>query len=268
MTTTPRDRVSSPRPTIDELRKVSQPQSILGRVSGEHWAGKLYQRHISIYLTRWLAPTRVSANGLTWLMLVMGIGAAAVLTIPHWWAALITVLLIQAQGVVDCMDGELARWRQQTGPVGIYVDRLGHYVTDGGLAVAVGVHADGGFGSIHGWTTIGLATGFLILLTKAETDLVHVARAQSGRERVIDTADAAASHRSLLRRLRSMAGSLPFNRALLALEMSVLALAAAVIDAVHGGLPATRVLDLSLLVIAGIVVVGHLLATVTSDRLR
>jgi phosphatidylglycerophosphate synthase len=271
MRTTPRDRwvrVSSPRPTIEELRKVAQPESVLGRVSGEHWAGKLYQRHISIHLTRWVAPTRVSPNGLTWLMLFMGIGAAAVLTIPHWWAALVTVLLIQAQGIVDCMDGELARWRQHTGPVGIYVDRLGHYVTDGGLAIAVGVHADGGLGSMHGWTTVGLATGFLVLLTKAETDLVHVARAQSGRERVVDTAEAAASHRSLLRRLRSMAGSLPINRALLALELSVLALVSAIVDAVHGGLSATRVLDVALLVIAGIVVVGHLLATVTSDRLR
>jgi phosphatidylglycerophosphate synthase len=256
------------RPPIDELRRVAQPETVVGRASGEHWAGRLYMRHLSIHLTRLLVPTWVSPDGLTWAMIACGVGAAAVLTVPHAWAAVAAVVLIQLQGLIDCMDGELARWRQRTGPVGIYLDRIGHYVTDGGLAVAVGVHADGGLGSIDGWTTVGLVTGFLILLTKAETDLVHVARVQSGRERVVDTSDAAVSHRSLLRRLRSMAGTLPFNRALLAIEMSALALIAAVVDAVHGGLSAMRVLDVALLVTAGIVVVGHLLATVTSDRLQ
>jgi len=141
-------------------------------------------------------------------------------------------------------------------------------VTDGGLAIGVGVRADGGLGSIDGWTTVGLAAGFLILLSKAETDLVHVARVQSGRERIADTADAAASHQSMLRRLRSMAGALPFNRALLAMEMTALALIAAIVDSARGGLTATRVLDVSLLVIAVLAVVGHLLITVTSNRLR
>jgi phosphatidylglycerophosphate synthase len=262
------DQHDTRRPSIEELRRVAQPDTVVKRASGEHWAGRLYMRHLSIHVTRLLVPTRVSADGLTWTMLVTGVGAAAVMTIPHLWAAVAALLLIQLQALLDCMDGELARWRQRTGPVGIYVDRLGHYVTDAGLAVAVGVHADGGLGSIDGWTTVGLAAGFVILLTKAETDLVHVARAQSGRERAVDTTAVATSHQSLLRRLRSTAGALPFNRALLAIEMSALAVVAAVIDAARGDLSAMRVLDVALLVIAGIVVVGHLLATVTSDRLR
>ena len=58
------------RPSIAELRAVSQPESTVGRVSGEHWAGKLYQRHVSIYLTRALVSTPVSANAVTWSMLV------------------------------------------------------------------------------------------------------------------------------------------------------------------------------------------------------
>jgi phosphatidylglycerophosphate synthase len=256
------------RPTIEELRHVAQPDSVVGRASGEHWAGRLYMRYLSIYCTRMLLNTRVSPDGLTWLMIASGVGAAVVMTVPHIWAAAAALVLIQLQGLIDCMDGELARWRQRTGPVGIYLDRIGHYVTDGGLAVAVGVRADGGLGSTAGWTALGLAAGFLILLSKAETDLVHVARVQSGRDRIVDTAEVAASHQSLLRRLRSIAGTLPFNRALLAMEMTGLALVAAVIDGIHGGLTATRVLDVALLVTAGIVVVGHLLATVTSDRLR
>jgi hypothetical protein len=260
--------VAAKRPSIEELRKVAQPDAVVGRASGEHWAGRLYMRYLSIYLTRWVVPTPITPDGLTWLMIFTGIAAALVLTIPHWWAAVITLLLIQLQGLVDCMDGELARWRQRTGPVGIYLDRIGHYVTDAGLAVAVGVHAGGGLGHDTGWTTIGLCTGFVVLITKAETDLVHTSRALSGRPPTVDTAGVAVPHASLVRQLRRVAGNLPFNRALLAMELTGLALVASIIDASRGGLAATRVLDAGLLVIAGIVVVGHLLSIVTSDRLR
>ena len=116
--------MSSPRPTLSELRVVAQPESTIRRASGEHWTGGLYMRHLSIRATRLLIPTRVSANALTWLMLLTGIGAALVLTVPHLWAAVVTLVLIQFQALLDCMDGELARWRRRTGPIGIYVDRL------------------------------------------------------------------------------------------------------------------------------------------------
>jgi hypothetical protein len=71
-----------------------------------------------------------------------------------------------------------------------------------------------------------------------------------------------------VRRLRQIAATVPFNRALLALEMTVLAVVASAVDAGRGGLQASRVLDLVLLAIALIVVAGHLLATLASDRLR
>lgn len=261
-------RPSIARPSIAELREVSQPESTIKRASGEHWAGTLYMRHVSIYITRALVPTPVTANAVTWIMLLCGVASAAVLALPHWWAAVIAFALIQLQGTLDCTDGELARWRGQSSAVGIYVDRLGHYVTDATLAVAVGVHADGGYASMNGWTMLGLATGFVVLLTKAETDLVHVARVQSGRERIADTVAAARSHQSLLRRVRSFARTMPFNRALIAIELTGLALIAAVVDSIRDSYDAMRVLDVALLAIAGIVVVGHLLATVTSDRLK
>ncbi|HWC34991.1 MAG TPA: CDP-alcohol phosphatidyltransferase family protein [Mycobacteriales bacterium] len=260
--------MSRSRPSLAELRAVAQPDDVVGRVSGEHWAGRLYQRRISIHITRLLAPTRVTPNGITWTMLLTGPLAALAMTVPHLWGPLVAFAVIQVQGTLDCVDGELARWRDQRGPSGIYLDRIGHYVTDGCLAIGVGVHADGGLGHLAGWTALGLASGFLILLTKAETDLVHVARVQSGRPRIADTAEVARPRAGLLRRLRAMVGALPFNRALLALEMTVLAVVAASVDAARGCLGATRVLSGALVVIAGIVVLGHLLATLASDRLR
>lgn len=256
------------RPSIAELRAVAQPDTVVGRASAEHWAGRLYMRHISIYLTRLLVPTRVTADAVTWMLIVSGIGAAAVLTVPHWWAAVIAVLLIQLQGYLDCVDGELARWRQTMGPLGIYLDRIAHYVTDAGLVVAVGVHADGGLGSISGWTTLGLAAGFLVLISKSETDLVHTSRALAGLPPTKDTVSVAVPSASLVRRLRRVARTVPFNRALLAMELTFLALIASVIDAGRGGLTATRILDGGLLVVAAVVVLGHLASIITSDRMR
>jgi phosphatidylglycerophosphate synthase len=260
--------VASDRPSLAELRAVAQPDTVVGRVSGEHWAGRLYQRKISIHLTRALVPTRITPNAITWTMLLTGPLAALAMSVPHLWGPLVAFAVIQVQGTLDCVDGELARWRDQRAASGIYLDRIGHYVTDGLLAVGVGVHADGGLGDVAGWTTVGLAAGFLILLTKAETDLVHVARVQSGLPRIADTADVARPRAGLLRQLRRFAGTLPFNRALLALEMTVLGVVAASVDAGCGCLDAARVLSLALLAIAGLVVVGHLLATLASDRLR
>jgi phosphatidylglycerophosphate synthase len=261
--------MSTSRPSLAELRAVAQPPTTLGRVSGEHWAGTLYMRRVSLHLTRLLAPTRVTPDAVTTVMLFCGLAAAAVLTLPSVWAPVGTFLIVQLQELLDCCDGELARWRRQTGPVGIYLDRVSHYVTDAGMAAAVGVSAAGGPTHLNGWTTIGLGTGMLVLLSKAETDLVHMARAGSGLPPVADTAAVAAPRRTgLVATARRIAGYFRFNRALLAIEMSVLAVLAGIGDAIAGSHFWFRTLDVALLVIGGIVVVGHLLSIRSSSKLR
>lgn len=265
--------MSGPRPSLTELRAVAHPPEVIGRVSGEHWAGALYMRHVSIRLTRLVAPTRTTPDALTWCMIAIGLGAALVLTVPHWWSAVIAMGLIQLQLLVDCSDGELARWRrhqgsQATGARGIYLDRLGHYVTDAGLAIAVGVHADGGLGAAHRWTTLGLCAGVLVLVTKAETDLAQAARASAGLPPARDDAATATPQVSLLRRLRRIVYRFPFNRALLALEMTILATVAAVASAAAGSDLGMKALTGTLLGIAGFVSLAHLASVLASGRLR
>jgi hypothetical protein len=67
--------------------------------------------------------------------------------------------------------------------------------------------------------------------------------------------------------LREGARLLPFLRPFQAVEASLLALAAAVVDEVAGDLTGSRVLVLLLLAAAAVAVVGHLLAILASDRL-
>jgi len=123
------------RPSIAELRAATQPPSIFARNSGEHWAGRLYVRRLSPYVTRRLLPTRVTPNAVTWAMVAVGLLAAGVLTLPGVLAALAAALLIQAQILLDCVDGELARWRRDFSPAGIYLDRFAHFVTESALPI-------------------------------------------------------------------------------------------------------------------------------------
>jgi phosphatidylglycerophosphate synthase len=255
-------------PTIAELRAATQPASIFERNSGEHWAGKLYMRRLSPYLTRLLVRTPITANGVTWLMIACGVLAAAVLTLPGPAAAVGAALLIQLQLLLDCSDGEVARWRGVKSTVGVYLDRIGHWLTEGALPIALGVRADGGWDQLGTYTMLGLVAAVLVLLIKGESALVTVARAEAGLPPARDTVAVAAPRVSGLRRLRRAAGFAPFFRAFVAVEATLLALVAAIVDEAIGSLDGTRVLVVALVVITAVTAIGHLLAILTSERLR
>jgi phosphatidylglycerophosphate synthase len=259
---------SDDHPDLATLRAVAQPPETLGRRNAEHWAGPLYLRKGSIHVTRWLLPTHLSPNGVTWVMVGVGLLGAAALLLAGPWGAVLAALGMQLQILLDCSDGEVARWRRQFSPAGVYLDRVAHYTTEAALPIALGVRADGGLGSTGGWTTVGALVAVLVLLVKAETDLVHVARAFARRPLLSDDAATAAPRSGRLATLRRLAHSVPFNRAFVAIELSLLALVAALVDLATGDLTGTRWL-LALLVPAGIVtVLGHLASVLASSRLR
>jgi phosphatidylglycerophosphate synthase len=256
------------QPTIAELRAVTQPASIFARNSGEHWAGRLYVRRFSPYVTRPLLRTGVSPNAVTAAMAMVGLAAAGLVSLAGIPAAIGAAALIQLQILLDCCDGEMARWLDRRSAAGVYLDRLAHWLTEAALPIGLGVRADGGWGSLGGWTSLGLVTAVLVLLIKGETALVWVARAESGLPPVRDAAEVAAPRASGLARLRRAAGALPLYRAFVAIEFTLLALVAAIVDAVAGDLTGTHVLAVALVPVAAITAAGHLLAILASSRLR
>jgi phosphatidylglycerophosphate synthase len=243
-------------PTVAELREATQPASIFERNSGEHWVGRLYMRRLSPFVTKALLRTPISANGVTWLMIAVGVAAAGVLSRPGLLPAIGAVLLTQLQLLLDCCDGEVARWRGQRSAAGVYLDRIGHWLTEGALPIALGVRADG-----DDYVVLGLVIAVLVLLIKGESALVTVARAESGRPPAADTVAVAAPRAGLLRRARRALGFVPFFRAFVAVEATLLALAAEIVDG-------TRVLVVALVVVAAVTALGHLVAILASDRLR
>lgn len=131
------------RPTVAQVREVGQPPSVRGRANSEHWVADVYLRSISPHLTRLLLRTSISANQVTWLMIASGASAAFVLLIPGLPGAVLAVFMGQLQMLWDCCDGEVARWRQTSSPKGVFLDRVGHYTTEGLIPIALGLRAAG-----------------------------------------------------------------------------------------------------------------------------
>ncbi|WP_018155840.1 CDP-alcohol phosphatidyltransferase family protein [Demetria terragena] len=264
------------RPTIDELRAVSQPESVRGRQNAEHWSGE-YLRHGSLYVTRLLVPTRITPNGVTGVMIMSGWCIAISLIVPGIWGPLLAVFFAQLQMYLDCVDGELARWRQKFSPAGIFLDRVAHYTTEGFIGLAFGLRAigwgtDADTSTADSWKYAFLGAVLMggILVNKALNDMVHVARALSGAERLPDTSEAkAVPRRSLIGLLRSAARFLPFHRIFHSVELSILALVVAIVGLVLGH--GVEIFQYTVWVLAPavwIVVVGHFVAIMASPRVR
>lgn len=261
--------------SLEDLRAVAQPPEVRARKNAEHWTAELYLRHISIYFTALLVRTPISANGVTGLMIVSGWCIAAALLVPGIWGALLALLLSQVQLYLDCCDGEVARWRGTRSAKGVFLDKVGHYTTEGLVAVALGIRAVGDLsllrtdpGQAYPFVVAGLALGWLVLLNKALNDMVHVSRAFNGLDRLPDTAGATEIPQGLVATLKRLVRFVPFHRIYHSVEMSILAVVAALVALVPGvGIGADRVLVVALAFLCALSVVGHFIAIMASRRL-
>lgn len=239
------------------------------RRSGEHWAGRLYMREISLRVDRYVVNTRITPNQLTYLMVVVGVIGGAALLIPGLTGAILAVVLFQIYLLLDCVDGEVARWRKQTSVTGVYLDRIGHYLCEAALLVGFGIRGADVLGDGRAewlWAFLGTVAALGAILIKAETDLVDVARQRSGLAAVKDEASVPRS--SGLALARRAAAALKFHRLVGGIEASLFILAAAVLDTVQGDLFFTR---LGIAILAGIAVLQtllHLVSILASSRLK
>lgn len=268
-------RVNTARPTnptIAELKEVTQPQEIRGRQASEHWLNEVYLRRLSPYQTRILLKAGFSANGVTYLMIATGFAAGLALLIPGLPGGLLAAFFGQLQMLLDCSDGEVARWRQTSSPAGVFLDKVGHYVAEGFIPIALGIRAVGGVAELDsqnlGYVVLGLALSVLLLFNKALNDMVHVARAFNGLSILSESPAVFAPQSAMLAKLRSLVRIFPFNRIFHSIEMTLLIAVAAVVDVFVGDLLATQLLLQFMVVTAGVTVIGHTIAILNSSRLR
>ena len=249
------------RPTIAQIREVSQPLSVTGRSTSEHWIADLYQRRISPYLTRILLRTPITANGVTWLMIFVGASIGPALLIQGWQGIALALFLSQLQMLIDCCDGEVARWRDTKSPMGIFLDKLGHYFAESLIPLCFGLRL-AGFpeksvdSSIYPY--LGALLAILVILNKAFNDAVHVARAFSGLGKIQDQKGANLPVKGLIRSLRKIFNYIPAQRLFHSVEFTIFI-------AIFGSMQSSLAVALG---IALFVTVGHVVAIVTSSKLR
>ncbi|MEV7423456.1 CDP-alcohol phosphatidyltransferase family protein [Streptomyces sp. NPDC012623] len=258
-----------PRPSVAELRPVVHPAGVKDRRSGEHWAGRMYMREISLRVDRYLVNTRVTPNQLTYVMTVAGALAAPALLVPGITGPLLAVLAVQLYLLLDCVDGEIARWKKQYSMTGVYLDRVAAYLCDAAVLVGFGLRGADLWGTGRTdwlWAFLGTLAALGAILVKAETDLVGVARHQQGLAPVKESASEPRSSGMAL--ARRAAGALKFHRLILGIEASLLILLLAILDSVRGDLYFSR---LGIAVLAGIAILQtllHLVSILASSRLR
>ncbi len=134
-------------------------------------------RRLSIRITWLLLHTRMSANTVTIAGILIGVAGALMLACNQFWVLVAGLGLLQLSFVVDFSDGEIARYRAQTGGVatnagGAYLDWLGHYYVP---AIAIGALAWGAYTqSGHDWLLLGALIAILSVLRVSYSARDHV----------------------------------------------------------------------------------------------
>ena len=242
------------KPSIDELRTVCQPASVTGRSNAEHWVADLYLRKISPYLTRLLLKTSITANGVTYLMIATGVSISLALQIPGFLGLFLAFVLSQLQMLWDCCDGEIARWRETQSPKGVFLDRVGHYLTESLLPIALAWRiGEGDFEILF----LGSLISVLILLNKGFNDAVHVSRAYANLPKLADSKSIGEPKSLIIKVARAPFRIFAVQRLFHSVEMSILILIfSANENLIRIGLP-----------VAAFVTAGHLVAILSSRKL-
>ena len=214
-------------------------------------------RRLSPYLTRLLLKTPITANGVTYLMILTGISISLSLQIPGFIGLVIAFLLSQLQMLWDCCDGEIARWRETQSPKGVFLDRVGHYLTESFIPIALAWRITEG-NSDYELLFIGALISIFVLLNKGFNDAVHVARAYAALPKLADSKSIGEPKSLIIKMARAPFRVFAVQRLFHSVEMSILIL-------IFSGSENLIRIGLPLIVF---VTIGHLVAILSSRKLE
>lgn len=110
------------------LENLSELKKICWKNTESVWYAKYLIRHISIRITRLLLPTGISANQATLIAIFTGILACIFIGTGSNVYSIFGVALLQLSYIIDCVDGEIARYREESSVNGIFIDFIAHEV--------------------------------------------------------------------------------------------------------------------------------------------
>lgn len=110
--------------SIKELKNICQNT----KTEKEDLYSTLFCRKVSIYLTKLLLSTSITANQVTLLSIIVGLVAGVLFCFGNYLYTLVGALLLQLWLIVDCVDGEIARYRKTANISGKYLESMDHYI--------------------------------------------------------------------------------------------------------------------------------------------
>lgn len=82
--------------------------------------------------------TPITANQVTLLSMIAGFAAGVLFGSGTYFQSLAGALLLQLWLILDCVDGEVARYRRTAGICGKYVDTINHCITEPFVFLCIG----------------------------------------------------------------------------------------------------------------------------------
>jgi len=145
--------------SIRELRKKCQDKGN-GRFYSD-WSEYL-PRTFSIYFTKFFIKVGVSANQVTVISIIVGLASAVLIALASALSMAIAGMSIFLFTILDCSDGEVARYHGTQSYTGLYLDRFAAACVDPAVLFAIGVNVSCHTAGV--WGLIAAFIGALYLL--------------------------------------------------------------------------------------------------------
>jgi phosphatidylglycerophosphate synthase len=117
---------------VDAYRRTQKPNDIL-------W-NRFVARPLAALFVVPLARTGITPNQVTFVTLFVFLAGAAVMVfVPGWGALVGSAAIIELSYVLDCADGQLARLKGTSSPIGAHLDFLMDEIKAFALVAAIGV---------------------------------------------------------------------------------------------------------------------------------
>lgn len=100
---------------------------------------KLFLRDMSLPIAYFCAKKKISANIVTFIFLVVSLFANALFIIPSTYTLLALIILHEIGQLLDCVDGQLARFHGVSSKFGEEYDSLAHVLISGTFMLAFGM---------------------------------------------------------------------------------------------------------------------------------
>lgn len=94
---------------------------------------------LSIHLTWLCLKFGITANQATWVSLIAGVGGCVCIAFGNYWMLITGMLLIIVYGVLDCVDGNIARITKTASKYGRYLDIALGYVLGAFIPLSIGL---------------------------------------------------------------------------------------------------------------------------------